>query len=108
MIASQLGSPIKHIPNEKMGPLMDLKRQLDLPDPRLSGKECTLADMPENVDSITVCPGACQQGKGPCGLHGTGACAKQQNSKMSPDTASDTEALIKKITDEVIAALSKG
>ena len=107
IIASQLGAPIKTIPQDKFGALLDVKRKLDLPDPRLSGRECTLSDMPDNLTSITVCPGACDSGTGPCRLQGTKPCPK--SGEGTPDRRPDggDEALISRIADEVMKALKK-
>jgi L-fuculose-phosphate aldolase len=107
IIASQLGAPIKTIPQDKFGALLDVKRKLDLPDPRLSGRECTLSDMPDNLTSITVCPGACDSGAGPCRLQGTKPCPR--SGEGTPDRRPDdgNEALISRIADEVMKALKK-
>jgi L-fuculose-phosphate aldolase len=107
IIASQLSVPIKTIPMDKFGALLDVKRRLDLPDPRLSGRECTLADMPENLTSITVCPGACDSGVGPCRLHGTKTCPRAGRTTASGMESDETEALISRIADEVMKALKK-
>ncbi len=109
VIASQLSVPIKTIPADKTGALLETKKKMDLPDPRLSGRECALADMPENLASITVCPGACDRGDGPCRLHGTTTCPR---AAAAPAPAlghedNETEALIGRIIDEVMKALEK-
>ena len=107
MIASQLGTPIKTIPRDKFGALLDVKRKLDLPDPRLSGRECTLSDMPDNLTSITVCPGACDSGVGPCRLQGTTPCPKAAEGAVEARADDGDEALIGRITAEVMKALQK-
>ncbi len=107
IIASQLGAPIKTIPRDKFEALLDVKRKLDLPDPRLSGRECTLSDMPDSLTSITVCPGACDSGAGPCRLQGTKPCPRL--GEGTPDRRPDNgdEALISRIADEVMKAFKK-
>jgi len=107
VIASQLSVPIKTIPAEKTGALLETKKKMDLPDPRLSGRECELADMPENLTSITVCPGACDRGDGPCRLHGTTTCPRAAAAPVPGHEDNETEALIGRIIDEVMKALEK-
>jgi len=113
IIASQLSVPIKTIPADKTCALLETKRKMNLPDPRLSGRECTLADMPDNLPSITVCPGACDRGVGPCRLHDTATCPRAAGAQaQAPAPAlghenSETEALIGRIIDEVMKTLEK-
>lgn len=107
IIASRLRVPIKTIPADKTGALLDVKRRLDLPDVRFSGRECTLADMPDNLTSITVCPGACDAGTGPCRLNGTETCPRSGGAQASPSGEDGDQALISRIADEVMKALKK-
>jgi len=96
------------IPSGKSEALLDVKRKMNLPDPRLSGRECTLADMPENLTSITVCPGACADGTGPCRLHGSTNCPRSGGAEPAlGHENNETEALIGRIVDEVMKTLKK-
>ncbi len=85
--AKQLGAPITHISEPHTTDLIDIKQKLGLPDIRLEGKECQLCDLPEQPGAITVMPNACMTAA-------PGA---------SPD---DTEALIRAVTDAVMARLA--
>ncbi len=108
IIAAGLSVPIKMIPSDKSEALLDVKRKLNLPDPRLSGRECTLADMPDTLTSITVCPGACSGGTGPCGLQGSTSCPRSGGGAPAPGPENnETEVLIGRIVDEVMKTLKK-
>jgi len=89
MLASQLGNGITRIPPEKQAALLENKKRLGLPDSRFGLKECQLCDQPETPGGITVCPSSCPHN-----------CPGGCNAK-----GQDAEALIKTITDEVMAAL---
>jgi L-fuculose-phosphate aldolase len=88
MLASQLGAPITHIPQEKAADLLAIKKKLGLPDSRLAGsgvRECELCDMPELPGAIAVQPHS-------CGTSGAGG-------------REDAEAIVQAVTDAVMAAL---
>ena len=93
MLASQLGAGITRIPADKEKVLLEIKKRLGLPDAKFGLEECQLCDQPETPGGITVCPTTCPKNcPGGCG-----------------EKTQDAEALIKTITDEVMAALeSKG
>jgi len=86
ILASQLGAPITRITAQQSRELMDIKKKLDLPDPRFSGREAALCDVPESSTSIIVEPSA-----------------------PAPEGASETdvEAVVREITDKVMKALEK-
>jgi len=84
ILASQLGAPITRITAEQSRELMDIKKKLDLPDPRFSGREAALCDVPESSTSIIVEPSA---------------------PPADVPRASDVEAVVKEITDKVMKAL---
>jgi L-fuculose-phosphate aldolase len=88
MLASQLGAPITHIPQEKAVDLLAIKKRLGLPDARLDGelRECQLCDLPELPGAISMAPNACRPA-------GTGA--------------PDAELIVQAVTDAVMAALGK-
>jgi L-fuculose-phosphate aldolase len=88
MIASQLGSPITFIPPDKTQDLLNIKQKLGIPDARHGLTECQLCDMPEPAGAIAIAP---HPGSG--GASG------------SP-TAEDVDAIIKSVTDAVVAALT--
>jgi len=86
ILASQLGAPITRISAEQSRELMDIKKKLDLPDPRFSGSEARLCDLPENAVSIIVDPHPAPSG--------------------SPGEA-EIEAVVQEITDKVMKALEE-
>ncbi|MFZ0960122.1 MAG: class II aldolase/adducin family protein [Terriglobia bacterium] len=89
MLAAQLGAGITRIPPNKQAVLLEIKKRLGLPDAKFGLEECQLCDQPETPGGITVCPTTCPQNcPGGCG-------ARTQ----------DVEALVKTISDEVMAAL---
>ncbi|MDD8024904.1 MAG: class II aldolase/adducin family protein [Acidobacteriota bacterium] len=108
LIASQLNVPIKTIPSDKSAALLDTKRKLNLPDPRLSGRACDGEDLGSELTGITVCPGACAAGNGPCRLNGSCDCPRERTGTPVPKRASgESEALIGRIVDEVMKALGR-
>jgi L-fuculose-phosphate aldolase len=88
MLASQLGAPITHIPEEKAADLLAIKKRMGLPDARLDGniKECQLCDLPDLPGAIAVSP----RERGACGGNGD-----------------DHEAIVQAVTDAVLAALAR-
>jgi L-fuculose-phosphate aldolase len=88
MLASQLGAPITHIPEEKAADLLAIKKRLGLPDARLDGdiKECQLCDLPELPGAIAVPP------------RGQGSC---------PGDGNGHDDIVRAVTDAVMAALAK-
>jgi L-fuculose-phosphate aldolase len=88
MIASQLGSPITFIPPDKTQDLLNIKQKLGLPDARHGLTECQLCDMPEPTGAIAVAPHPLSGGV-----------------SDSP-SADDVDAIIKSVTDAVVAALT--
>jgi L-fuculose-phosphate aldolase len=88
MLASQLGAPITHIPEEKAADLLAIKKRLGLPDARLDGsmRECQLCDLPELPGAIALPP----HERGSCGGSGDGH-----------------EDVVQAVTDAVMAALAK-
>jgi L-fuculose-phosphate aldolase len=88
MLASQLGAPITHIPEEKAADLLAIKKRLGLPDARLEGdiKECQLCDLPELPGAIALPP----RGQGPC-----------------PGDGNGHDDIVQAVTDAVMAALAK-
>jgi L-fuculose-phosphate aldolase len=88
MLASQLGAPITHIPEEKAADLLAIKKRLGLPDARLEGdiKECQLCDLPELPGAIAIPP----RGQGPC-----------------PGDGNGHDDIVQAVTDAVMAALAK-
>ena len=89
MLASQLGTPITHIKDEKAADLVAIKQKLGLPDARLdpSLKECQLCDLPEFPGSIALNP--------PSYSGGT----------RVPAATDDIEAIVQAVTDAVLAKL---
>jgi L-fuculose-phosphate aldolase len=91
MLANQLGSPITHISPMHNQDLLAIKKTLGLPDARHDMKECLLCDLPEFPGSIAVVPGVV-----------SGGPAVAAPSSASP---SEMEAIVKSVTDAVMAAL---
>ncbi len=89
MLAAQLGNGITRFSPAKQAALLEIKKRLGLPDSKYGLEECQLCDQPETPGGITVCPGSCPQN---C----PGGCTAKSE---------DVEALVKTITDEVMAAL---
>ena len=85
LIASQLGAPITFIPPDKANDLLNIKSRLGLPDARHGLTECQLCDLPEPAGAIAIPPAA-------------GSTA------VSSD---DIDAIVKQVTDAVMAAIEK-
>jgi L-fuculose-phosphate aldolase len=88
MLASQLGAPISRMSEQQGDDLLAIKKKLGLPDSRFDTsrlKECQLSDL-EIPNSIALVPSPCD------GSTGTPA-------------VSDLEALVKSVTDAVMAAI---
>jgi len=87
MIASQLGSPITMIPPDKTSALLDIKQKLGIPDARHGLKECQLCDMPDPAGAIAIPP---HPGSG---------------GRSDAASADDVDAIVRSVTDAVMAAL---
>ncbi|HWR37402.1 MAG TPA: class II aldolase/adducin family protein [Clostridia bacterium] len=90
MVASQIGAPLTYIPEAKTCELLSIKRRLGLPDARFDTggmKECQLSDleMPRKVAVVSS------------------GCSVPQ----ATATELDVEAMVKSITDAVMAALDE-
>jgi L-fuculose-phosphate aldolase len=85
LIASQLGAPITQIPPDKTAALLDIKQKLGIPDARFGLTECQLCDMPEPI-AIAPHPGSGGSSDAP--------------------TKDDVDAIVKSVTDAVVAALT--
>jgi L-fuculose-phosphate aldolase len=94
MLANQLGSPITHISTEKNDDLLELKKKLNLPDARhdMTMQECKLCDLPEFPGGIAVVPSPISGGPA------NGATSV---------SSSEIEAIVKSVTDSVMAAMSQ-
>ena len=88
LIASQLGSPITQITPDKTAALLEIKKKLGIPDARHGLTECQLCDMPDPVGAIAIPP---QPGSG---------------GPLDSPSADDVDAIVKSVTDAVMAALS--
>ncbi len=92
MNASMLGVPLSYITEQQSTDLLTIKKKLGLPDARFDTsrmKECQLADL-EMPNAIAVSPSACD---GPRSL------------AQAAPSAADADALVKAVTDAVLAAL---
>ncbi len=91
MLASQIGVPFSYISPEKASDLLSLKKRLGLPDVRFEAghlKECQLSDMPDNPGSISV---------------PANGCVLAQRAPIQ----GDVDALVKSVTDAVMAVLKE-
>ncbi len=90
ILASQLGAPINRITDQQSRELLEIKKKLDIPDPRISGRECTLCDTADSITGITVDP-----------------AMPRPSSSAVTHSAEEVEAVIQEITDKVYAALRR-
>jgi len=90
-VASQLGQPLKTFTGEQLKDLLRIKEGLGIPDPRMNLKECELCDNQEWRPGVFCSvPADSGNSAGP---------------KVAPD--SDAEAIIKAVTDQVVASLKQ-
>ena len=90
LIANQIGSPITTISPKHVDDLLAIKQKLGLPDARIDLKECSLSDLPEPVPgAIALAPPK------PCGT-----------SRASDASDDDVEAIVRAVTDAVLAAVN--
>ncbi len=93
MLAAQLGAPITRIPPSKAADLLEIKKRMGIPDPRLEMKECQLCDQPDfpigSRPQSLACPTKCADGQ-------KGNCTQDP---------SNLEALIQSITNEIVSAM---
>ncbi len=86
-VASQLGAPMKTFSSEQMKDLLNIKKSLDIPDPRMDFKECELCDNNEWRPGVS------------CSVP----------SKPVADQAADVdpgvEEMVKAITDQILAKM---
>jgi len=93
MLATQLGAPLSYIPPDKASDLLSIKRRLGLPDVRFDSnqmKECQLSDL-QMPSAIALVPNACES----------------QTSVARNMEEVDIEALVKLVSDSVMAALEE-
>jgi hypothetical protein len=89
-IASQLGVPFSRIPAAKEAELLKIKKRLGLPDPRFNPEACRLGEMAaEEPGVIVVAPPP------PCVYD------------ESPSDQIDLDAIVRDVTDAVVAALER-
>ncbi len=92
-IAAQLGVPVAHIPSEKEGDLLKVKKRLGLPDPRFNAAACRLAEMPQPDDGTIVVPPP-------------PPCAAQAAAQAGPPPAPDeVDSIVRDVTEAVLAAV---
>ncbi len=88
ILASHLNVPLTPIPNRKASDLLEIKKELGMPDPRYGLKECQLCDLPEFPEGLTVRP----QDHRP-------------DEASIPHRSEELEDIVQAITDRVMAAL---
>jgi L-fuculose-phosphate aldolase len=81
------------IPCEKLGDLLELKKGMGLPDNRYELKNAELCEV-DPWDQM-------------CGQHGCSSPVTPFNPMPAPQTNSEIEALVQKLTDEIVANLNK-
>jgi len=96
--AAQLGVPVSRIPPVKTQDLLNIKKRLGLPDARFTPDVCPLAEAPESEpDAIALMPPKpCA-----CALSGSGMCSAAAGGGGDVDT----EAVVRDVTEAVMAAL---
>lgn len=87
LVASQLGKPVNTMTPAQLQDLLKIKQSLGIPDPRIGLKECELCDNAEWRPGVT-----CAAGSGASG-----------NGSSTPAADPEAEALVKAITDQIIA-----
>lgn len=87
LVASQLGKPVNTMTPAQLQDLLKIKQSLGIPDPRIGLKECELCDNDEWRPGVT-----CAIGGGAAG-----------NGSAAPATDPEAEALVKAITDQIMA-----
>ena len=89
MLAAQLGTPISQISAEKAADLLAIKQRLGLPDARLTSSDCAVCDIPAVPGDIALPPPSCSAvpAEAPAG--------------------ENLDAIIRSVTDAVLAALKK-
>jgi L-fuculose-phosphate aldolase len=92
LISRQLGVPYARIPKAKEQDLLAIKKRLGLPDARFDVKDGGQSDMPEQQGSIALTPPTASR-----------------TEESSTEAASDTEieAIVKTVTDAVLAAIKR-
>ena len=87
LVASQLGKPANTMTPEQLQDLLKIKQSLGIPDPRIGLKECELCDNNEWRPGVS-----CAVNPGP---------SNEEFAAAGPDP--DAEALVKAITDQIMA-----
>ena len=103
-LSKQLGR-INYLDERGSVELLDLKKRLGFDDPRFHVENCDLCGNSAFRDGYKELPQPKAFEPAP---HYTGYLARQKDGvKASSNGAADTEALVKAITDQVLAALGK-
>ena len=87
LVASQLGKPVNTMTPAQLQDLLKIKQSLGIPDPRYGLKECELCDNDEWRPGVT------------CAVPNSAAA----ESSSSPAADPEAEALVKAITDQIMA-----
>jgi L-fuculose-phosphate aldolase len=87
LVASQLGKPVKTMTPAQLQDLLKIKQSLGIPDPRIGLKECELCDNDEWRPGVT------------CAVPSPGSSPSGQSGATDPEA----EALVKAITDQILA-----
>jgi L-fuculose-phosphate aldolase len=96
--ASQVGAPVSRIPSAKTQDLLNIKRRLGLPDPRLTPDLCPIPEATDApIEDIALMPPKpCA-----CALSATGQCGGPAGGRDNVDA----EAMVRDVTEAVMAAL---
>jgi L-fuculose-phosphate aldolase len=92
LISHQLGVPYIKIPSAKQQDLLAIKKRLGLPDARFDMKKRALSDMPDHSGAIALTPPAARG---------------RRRSSGKTISKTEIEAIIKAVTDAVLAALKR-
>ncbi|MFA5263111.1 MAG: class II aldolase/adducin family protein [Opitutaceae bacterium] len=92
-IAAGLGSGLHRFGSDKLKDLIDLRQKLGMPDSRADLKECELCDDNSEFRASVVCPAP---------------AAPANPAQAEPQSTPEIEALVRKLTDEIMKQLNPG
>jgi L-fuculose-phosphate aldolase len=93
-IAAGLGSGLHRFGTDKLKDLINLRQKLGMPDPRATLKECELCDDNSEFRPPVICQNAVNGAATPAAA-------------ADPAPSADVEALVQKLTEEILAQLAK-
>jgi L-fuculose-phosphate aldolase len=91
ILASHLGEAPSQIPSSKIGDLLETKHRMGMPDARFNRPECKQCDLPDSPAGITTQP-----------------CASAPGLQEERGDRIDREAVVRAVTEKVLAELGRG